>query len=98
MFTELAFKPNQVKDTSSSREALKCIANCIHLNDKVKVYLEEQDVLGACHDVLQSEDHLSLDTQFLTCRILFFLTVNRPDLVAHLIDGNISNAIEKVYL
>ncbi|KAG2236730.1 hypothetical protein INT48_000728 [Thamnidium elegans] len=93
---EIAFKPNQVKDTSSSREALKCIANCIHLNDKIKVYLEEQDVLGSCQYVLQSEDHISLDTQFLTCRILFFLTVNRPDLVTRLIDASISIAIEKV--
>ncbi|KAI8083627.1 guanine nucleotide exchange factor [Thamnidium elegans] len=86
----------QLKDTSSSREALKCIANCIHLNDKIKVYLEEQDVLGSCQYVLQSEDHISLDTQFLTCRILFFLTVNRPDLVTRLIDASISIAIEKV--
>lgn len=93
---KLAFEPNQVKDTSSSREALKCIANCIHLKEEVKVYLEQDDVIGLCQRVLQSENPISQDTQFLTCRILFFLTVNRPDLVSRLIESNIWDPIAKV--
>lgn len=94
---DLAFKSKEGKDTTSTQEALKCIANCIQLNDSVKVYLEEQDVIGSCQKLLQqSDDRISLDTQFLTCRIIFFLTVNRPDLVTKLIDSQISYAIEKV--
>lgn len=97
VLADLAFKSKEGKDTTSTQEALKCIANCIQLNDSVKVYLEEQDVIGSCQKLLQqSDDRISLDTQFLTCRIIFFLTVNRPDLVTKLIDSQISYAIEKV--
>lgn len=94
----LAFKSKEGEDTTSTQEALKCIANCIQLNENVKVHLEEQDVIGCCQKLLQSDDRISLDTQFLTCRIIFFLTVNRPDLVSKLIDSHISDAIEKVIL
>ncbi|KAG2208077.1 hypothetical protein INT47_010439 [Mucor saturninus] len=100
LLTSIAFDHDNnenIKDTTSSREALKCIANCIHLNDSVKVFLEEQDIIGLCLLLMQSDDHLSLETQFLTCRVLFFMTVNRPDLVSRLIHANISAAIAKVY-
>lgn len=90
------YKPTEVKDTLSSREALKCIANCIFLKEDIKSYLESEGIISSCQYILQSEDRLSLETQFLTCRILFFMTVHRSDLVAQLIESNISNSIEKV--
>jgi hypothetical protein len=94
---KLAFQPSQVKDTSSSQEALKCIANCIHLQDQVKVFLEQENIIGSCqHTLQQSEYPISPGTQFLACRILFFMTVNRSDLVSGLIESNISDAIAKV--
>lgn len=96
VLVDLAFKSKEGKDTPSTQEALKCISNCIQLNEDVKAYLEEQDVIGSCQKLLQSDDRIGLDAQFLTCRILFFLTVNRPDLVTKLIDSHISDAIEKV--
>lgn len=45
---------------------------------------------------MQSVDPISLEAQFLTCRILFFMTVNRPDLVSRLIHANISAPLAKV--
>lgn len=99
VFIQLAglHKPTKVIDTLSSQEALKCICNCIFLKESVKPYLEEEHVVDSCLYVLQSEDHrLSLETQFLTCRILFFLTVHRSDLVLSLIQSNAADAIAKV--
>ncbi|KAL7318419.1 hypothetical protein PS15m_001669 [Mucor circinelloides] len=99
VFIQLAglHKPTKVIDTLSSQEALKCICNCIFLKESVKPYLEEEHVVDSCLYVLQSEDHrLSLETQFLTCRILFFLTVHRSDLVLSLIQSNAADAIAKI--
>jgi hypothetical protein len=91
-------KPTKVIDTLSSQEALKCICNCIFLKESVKPYLEEENIIDSCLYVLQTEDRqLGLETQFLTCRILFFLTVHRSDLVESLIKSNISDAINKVH-
>ncbi|KAG1102010.1 hypothetical protein G6F42_017426 [Rhizopus arrhizus] len=62
-----------------------------------KKHLNEEHVVDSCLYVLQSEDHrLSLETQFLTCRILFFLTVHRSDIVLSLIKSNAADAIAKV--
>ncbi|CAO3626815.1 unnamed protein product [Mucor fragilis] len=99
VFIQLAglHKPTKVIDTPSSQEALKCICNCIFLKESVKPYLEEEHVVDSCLYVLQSEDHrLGLETQFLTCRLLFFLTVHRSDLVASLIKSNVADAIARV--
>ncbi|KAI8091159.1 guanine nucleotide exchange factor [Gilbertella persicaria] len=89
------YHPDQVTDTTVSREALKCIANAIFLNEEAKAYLEQEKGLYALQSLLQSKQ-LSLETQFLTCRILFFMTVNRHDLVQQLIDADIASSIEKV--
>ncbi|CEP10032.1 hypothetical protein [Parasitella parasitica] len=99
MFLQLAGlqQSEKIVDSPSSHEALKCICNCIFLKESVKPYLEEEHVVDSCLHVLQSEDHqLSLETQFLTCRVLFFLTVGRSDLVDSLIKSNVSGAIAKV--
>ncbi|KAF1797563.1 guanine nucleotide exchange factor [Mucor lusitanicus] len=101
VFIQLAglYKPTRVMDTASSQEALKCICNCVFLKESVKPYLEEEHVVDSCLYVLQqSEDQhrLGLETQFLTCRLLFFMTVHRSDLVASLIKLNVADAIAKV--
>ncbi|KAI8644791.1 guanine nucleotide exchange factor [Parasitella parasitica] len=91
------YETSKIVDTPSSQEALKCICNCIFLKDSVKPYLEEEHVVDSCLHVLQSEDHqLGLEIQFLTCRVLFFLTVGRSDLVDSLIKSNVSGAIARV--
>lgn len=90
------YEPTQVKDTLSSREALKCIANCIFLKEDIKSFFEQEGIISSCQYILQSKDPLSLEAQFLTCRILFFMTVHRSDLVSQLIESNISKSIEKV--
>ncbi|KAI9478700.1 MAG: guanine nucleotide exchange factor [Benjaminiella poitrasii] len=89
-------QPVQFKPTTTACEALKCIANCIYLKEETKVYLEQANTISACQFVLQSENQLGMDFQFLLCRILFFMTVNRHDIVEQLVRSNISQSIEKV--
>ncbi|KAG1186627.1 hypothetical protein G6F36_006028 [Rhizopus arrhizus] len=84
----------EILDTLTSREALKCIVNSIYLKSELKKYLEPtieslQNLL--CNDTSQ-------ETQFLTCRILFLLTVNRIDLVKQVMKLDIAKGIEKVLL
>jgi hypothetical protein len=79
-------------DTLTSREALKCIVNSIYLKSELKKYLEPtieslQNML--CNDTSQ-------ETQFLTCRILFLLTVNQIDLVKQVMKLDIAKGIEKL--
>ncbi|KAI8393971.1 guanine nucleotide exchange factor [Radiomyces spectabilis] len=82
-------------DTPTSQEALKCIANCILLKPTVKNYLEELGAVETCCRLLQLAQP-SMDTQFLSCRILFFMTVDRNDLVDQLIQQEIASGIQKV--
>ncbi|KAL0080077.1 guanine nucleotide exchange factor [Phycomyces blakesleeanus] len=82
-------------DTLCSCEALKCIANCIHLCADVKQYLEKNNILEGCFDLLKLPQ-LSVDGQFLACRILFFVTVGREDLVEKLISLDIGQCITKI--
>lgn len=96
--TQLSGLHTPSMDTSSTREALKCIANCILLDGSVKAYLEKDGVINACQLILKSNDNLHMDSQFLLCRILFFLTVNRSDLVDQLVESDIAASIEKVLL
>ncbi|KAI7864158.1 guanine nucleotide exchange factor [Spinellus fusiger] len=82
-------------DTPCSCEALKCIANCIHLDPNTKKWLESLGIMDTCCQLLHLPD-LSMDSQFLTCRILFFMTVHRNDLVQKLIQLGIGKCIAKV--
>ncbi|KAI9020797.1 guanine nucleotide exchange factor [Phycomyces nitens] len=82
-------------DTPCSREALKCIANSIHLCADMKQILEKDNILQGCADLLKLPQ-LSIDGQFLGCRILFFMTVGREDLVQRLISLDIGQCIAKI--
>jgi hypothetical protein len=84
-----------VVDTPTSREALRCIANCILLREFTKQYLEQQDVIVSCIHLLNAPN-LSLDSQFLKCRILYFMAIGRPDLVKRLIQLDVISALENV--
>lgn len=86
---------DQIIDTPTSREALRCIANCMLLKDSTKQYLEQQDVIISCMHLLNAPK-LSLDSQFLKCRILYFMTIGRPDLVKRLIELDIISGLENV--
>ncbi|KAF7725946.1 hypothetical protein EC973_009183 [Apophysomyces ossiformis] len=86
---------NEIIDTPSSQEALKCLANCILLKETTKTWIEELACLDRCCAILQYPS-LSMDTQFLLCRILFFMTVNRHDLVKRLIELDVAQAIQRI--
>ncbi|KAI8364414.1 guanine nucleotide exchange factor [Blakeslea trispora] len=88
-------KSTEPVDTTVSREALKVIANSIYLNDECKTYLEEEEGINGCLGLLKLPS-LSLEAQFLGCRILFFMTIGRQDLVSQLIKGDIASPIEKI--
>ncbi|KAI8367184.1 guanine nucleotide exchange factor [Choanephora cucurbitarum] len=93
--TKLAGIQSTPIDTPVSREALKVIANSIYLNDECKIHLEQEGVIDGCLALIK-QDPLSLEAQFLGCRILFFMTISRPDLVHQLIQNDIATPIEKI--
>ena len=82
-------------DNTQSREALKCLSNCILLRDNTKEFIVEHDGVAACFHLLESSA-LSTESQFLTCRILFFMTVNNSDIVQQLIRLNIQQVLQNV--
>ncbi|CAO3599773.1 unnamed protein product [Absidia cylindrospora] len=84
------------QDTPSTHEGLKCVANCILLDENTKLRLENNQGVAACGKILQSNANLSMETQFLICRILFFLTANRRDIVLQLMDYDIVTSTTKL--
>ncbi|RCH94799.1 hypothetical protein CU097_004743 [Rhizopus azygosporus] len=84
---------DEPKETASSCEALKCIANSIYLKSDLKECLDSEII--SLHKLVVG-DNPSQDTQFLVCRILFFMTVNRADLVTQLINDSIEKTLEKI--
>ncbi|KAI9306452.1 guanine nucleotide exchange factor [Cunninghamella echinulata] len=89
-------KENTFKDISSTHEALKCLANCILLEEKTKIYVEKNNGVLLCGQILEKNKELSLDSEFLICRIIFFMTVNRSDIVQQLMDYNIADSTERI--
>ncbi|KAI9252332.1 guanine nucleotide exchange factor [Phascolomyces articulosus] len=87
--------PGSHTDSSQSREALKCLSNCILLRDNTKEFVVEHDGVAACFHLLESTT-LSTESQFLTCRILFFMTVSNSDIVRQLIQLDVAPVIENV--
>ncbi|KAI8146754.1 guanine nucleotide exchange factor synembryn-domain-containing protein [Fennellomyces sp. T-0311] len=87
--------PNDQTDTAQTREALKCLSNCILLRENTKEWVVKHDSVAACFHLLQSST-LSTESQFLTCRILFLLTVNSPDIVQHLIRLDVPVVLQNV--
>lgn len=82
-------------DTSTSHEALKCLSNCILLQSSTKELIVERNGVEACFQLL-SIPNLSMESQFLACRILFFLTVNNHELTGKLIHLDIAPVLQKV--
>ncbi|CAO3596254.1 unnamed protein product [Absidia cylindrospora] len=87
---------NSFQDTAPTHEGLKCLANCILLDEKTKTYLENNNGVATCGRILQTRSQLSMESQFLICRILFFMTVNRSDIILQLMDYDIAESTEKV--
>ncbi|KAG0199859.1 hypothetical protein BGX28_006927 [Mortierella sp. GBA30] len=72
-------------DRTSSREALKCLANALLLKPTTRPIFERLDGHGQCSQILK-RSHLSNESQFLFCRILFLVTIDAPSIVKSLID------------
>lgn len=81
-------------DTPTSHEALKCLSNCILLQSATKELIVERNGVEACFQLL-SIPNLSMESQFLACRILFFLTVNNHELTGKLIHLDIAPVLQK---
>ncbi|CAO3662767.1 unnamed protein product [Umbelopsis ramanniana] len=77
----------QYKESLSSVEALKCIANSLLLVSATKDYFEESNAFPACNGILFRSD-VSGMSRFLAVRILFFVTIDRPSIVASLVDNH----------
>ena len=77
----------QYMESLSSVEALKCIANSLLLVSATKDYFEENNALPACNGILLRSD-VSGMSRFLAVRILFFVTIDRPSIVASLVDNH----------
>lgn len=77
----------QYKESLSSVEALKCIANSLLLVSATKDYFEESNALPACNGILFRSD-VSGMSRFLAVRILFFVTIDRPSIVASLVENH----------
>ncbi|KAI9489414.1 guanine nucleotide exchange factor [Zychaea mexicana] len=87
--------PGSHTDSMQSREALKCLSNCLLLQDHTKDFFVKHDGVPACFHLLKSST-LSTESQFLTCRILFFMTVSNPDVVQQLIRLDIPSVLQNV--
>ncbi|ORY93778.1 guanine nucleotide exchange factor [Syncephalastrum racemosum] len=84
------------KDTPVSREALKCISNCILLKySATSATLDKHNAVDACCHLLAKPD-LSQESAFLTCRILFVMTVNNTEYVRNLMRFDIQPALLNV--
>lgn len=86
----------KVVDTSVSQEALKCLSNCILLSgDTMKSWLiETKNALDTCARLLHS-DTVSVDIQFLICRLLYLMTYDGPFIIDILMDLDLPHALYK---
>ncbi|KAG9322573.1 hypothetical protein KVV02_001366 [Mortierella alpina] len=72
-------------DRTSSREALKCLANALLLKPTTRPIFERLDGHGQCSALLK-RSHLSNESQFLFSRILFLVTIDATSIVKSLLD------------
>ncbi|KAI8074513.1 guanine nucleotide exchange factor [Gongronella butleri] len=87
--------PTAFVDDECSHEALKCVYNCIFLDDKVKPYFEQcGGIAASCRWLAQK--NVSIEVQFLLCRILFFVAVHRADIIDQLIQHDIAASAERI--
>ncbi|KAI1321430.1 hypothetical protein EDD11_005121 [Mortierella claussenii] len=80
-------------DRICSKEALKCLANALLLKPTTRPIFERLKGHCQCSQLLKNP-HLSNESQFLFCRILFLVTIDAASVVENLIDDN--NAVENV--
>ncbi|KAG0240584.1 guanine nucleotide exchange factor [Mortierella sp. GBAus27b] len=80
-------------DRTSSREALKCLANALLLKPSTRPIFERLDGHGLCSQLLK-RSQLSNESQFLFCRILFLVTIDTVSIVKSLIDDH--NAVDNL--
>ncbi|KAF9362776.1 hypothetical protein BGX34_005503 [Mortierella sp. NVP85] len=72
-------------DRTSSREALKCLANALLLKPPTRPIFERLEGHKHC-SLLLKRSQLSNESQFLFCRILFLVTIDTTTIVKSLID------------
>ncbi|KAF9113572.1 hypothetical protein BGX27_001279, partial [Mortierella sp. AM989] len=80
-------------DKTSSREALKCLANALLLKPTTRPIFERLEGHGQC-SLLLKRPNLSNESQFLFSRILFLVTINAASIVKSLIDDH--SAVDSV--
>ncbi|KAF9574853.1 hypothetical protein EC968_005093 [Mortierella alpina] len=80
-------------DRTSSREALKCLANALLLKPTTRPIFERLDGHGQCSALLK-RSHLSNESQFLFSRILFLVTIDATTIVKSLLDEH--HAVDNV--
>ncbi|KAI8089382.1 guanine nucleotide exchange factor [Halteromyces radiatus] len=89
---------DELLDNSSSQEALKCIANCILLNGNgvKQLLLESEYTINTCVRLLDS-DIISIETQFLICRILYLMiSLDEHSILNELMDLQVPTALAKI--
>ncbi|KAF9428265.1 hypothetical protein BGZ94_002936 [Podila epigama] len=80
-------------DTAGSKEALKCLANALLLKPTTRPIFQKLDGHSQC-SLLLKRSQLSNESQFLFCRILFFVTIDTTTIVKSLIDD--SHAVDNI--
>lgn len=94
----LTLKENEsLIDNSASQESLKCIANGLLLRNEIKQWLITTNVNQNFVRLLD-DDHISMETQFLVCRILYLITLEDDalDFIKKLVNLNINKCLAKV--
>ncbi|KAG2182281.1 hypothetical protein INT43_007208 [Umbelopsis isabellina] len=86
LVTEASLQSDKCYESLSSVEALKCIANSLLLVSDTKSYFEDGEGIASCAKILQAS-HVSGTSRFLAVRILFFITIDRPNIVKTLVES-----------
>ncbi|KAG0338310.1 hypothetical protein BG004_007271 [Podila humilis] len=72
-------------DKPGSKEALKCLANALLLKPATRPCFEKLEGHSQC-SLLLKRPHLSNESHFLLCRILFLVTIDATSIVKSLLD------------
>ncbi|KAF9343835.1 hypothetical protein BGX26_005149, partial [Mortierella sp. AD094] len=80
-------------DKTTSREALKCLANALLLKPTTRPIFERLEGHGEC-SVLLKRSNLSNESQFLFSRVLFLVTIDAPSIVRSLMNDH--DAVDNV--
>ncbi|KAF9201346.1 hypothetical protein BGZ49_008394 [Haplosporangium sp. Z 27] len=74
-------------DKTSSKEALKCLANALLLKPSTRPIFERLEGHGQC-SLLMKRSNLSSESQFLFSRILFLVTIDSTSIVKSLMNDH----------